>query len=379
MGMVPTYYTAAMMEDGYPMLTRVEQRLEMIPNIIMPLTATDASAMQLRLFNIIEDKLVIKARVGSAGGAFRARQVAMFKQARQNMINIAANEYNDARAARQPERDQIKATKEEAKKDNWSRGKRNQALDLIRAQFTGKRKEARTAKDTAKKAKSAEVKTEVDKTRAARNATKEKIALAKAKLTKSYRALDNPTPDDKKDYRKKMAAIEKMAPSNKQRFVADNYKGKMVSLRAKREADGTYSTDTKNALKARRLKDIGMIDEYGSENPDQRGAKRSADIKTEKERIATLLDQGEDAKAKLRQANIENMLLRNNDRDFGGGGAIRSGAGGPGIRQIAAEVGIPSGEMNQPNAPGVESQANPAGRFGGRRMNARYQGASAGI
>jgi len=382
MGMVPTYYTAAMMEDGYPMLTRIEGQLDVIPNIIMPLTMTDASALQLRLFNIISQRDELRVRIGSAGGATRSQQIKMFTRAKQNYIDINAAEYTKAEIARAPEQKRIEATRETAKQEGWSRGKTNQAIDTLRAEFKAKRMTSQREKETAKQAKAATVKSAVDAKRLDIKNKKTSDRDAKANIRTRYRALDDPTKADKQKLRSDLAAVAKPTQSNKQKYAAKNLSGKMTSQRLKRNADGSYSEDTKAQLRARRSANDAIIEANPGENPGQysskqRGEARSNVMQAEKEELARLraLTGGRGTGGRGRGRGFGSA-----DGSFDGRGGRASAAGsyggprgipGPSPQQLMANAYAAQGARNRERATleawgpkELNSQGQAEGTFG---------------
>lgn len=357
MGMVPTFYTAAQMEDGYPMLTRVEGQFDVVPNIIMPLTMTDASLLQLRLFNIIASRGTVRARIGTAGGPTRATQISMFQGARQNMIDIAANEYMANRARGAPERDRLQDERNLAEKEGWARGKTNRALDAIRAEFKTARATAKQQKATDNKIKATRVKEAVDKERASIKKKKEDIRDAKLKLRTDYRYINKPTDAEKATLRGALRAVPALPKSSKQQYAAKAFRDKMFSQKAKREADGTYSAETKADLKARRSANEARIRNNPEENPgqytsQQRGAMRAMANRSMQENLANARSQIADQQVAIAALQAPQAATT----EFGSPGAGRGAGRG------AAGRGANAGRGRGAN---VTTNNTASGRFGG--------------
>ena len=256
MGIVPTCYTAAMMEDGYPMVTRSDQSatLNTVPNIFMPLTFTDANAMQLRFMLTIAYNDNVNAEVGFAGGPInRNAQRSMFRSARDEMINLAASESDRRYASQQGERDAMQEARDRAEKENLDRPQRYELFKQTRQPFKVERERKAAQKDQAKKATSNRVKLEVDRIRARIKQGKLALKDQMSTLKDQYMKIAKPTEQESKTFALEMKKLRESKPAAPKKQYAQIKGMTPTSAKFRKEADGTYSKATKDAMK--RLKD----------------------------------------------------------------------------------------------------------------------------
>lgn len=271
MGIVPTCYTAAMMEDGYPMLTRSDNGspLSIAPNILMPLTITDANMLQLRFAITIAFSNTVEAKVGFAGGSiYRNAQISMFGAARQNMMNLLAQEGDARYAEGSAERRAVQEAKEIAIKQNLDRPAKYQLMKQTKEPFKVERARKAEQKLQAKKEVANRVKQVVDRLRQQAKAKKMSIKEKMASLKDQFMTIKKPSDDEKKDFAREMKALREQKPVAPKKQYG-RQKGYLPnSDKFKKNPDGTYSDATKLAMKALKAKNNEIIKLNPQRNPE---------------------------------------------------------------------------------------------------------------
>lgn len=292
MGLVPTYYLASMMEDGYPQLTRQEGSsvTDTIPNIFMPLTMTDASTLQLRLFRNLALMDQVQVAVGFAGGAARRAQTNLFNNAERSMVKIAAAEYAANERERAVERKAVRDAREEAARQNLNKTQTFNLINTQKERFAELRKENKKAKKDANAVKVTAGKTAIDALRKKKSDDEIERRNLRLKEQARFRAIDNPTEAQKSAYRQKLMQIKNMKkPTVKQQYA------QVARIRAnpqkyKKNAMGVYDDDTRAKMKALKAKNNDIIQKHPEFNL---GQKSSATVS--KNRKEALAKQAEEA------------------------------------------------------------------------------------
>ena len=287
MGIVPTCYTAAMMEDGYPMITRSEQSatLNIVPNIFMPLTFTDANMMQLRFMAASSYNDTINAEVGFAGGSlYRDAQTKMFRQSRNEMIKLAANEATQRYAENAQERSAIKDARDEARRESLNRPDTYSLLQKTREPFKAARERKVEQNKQAKKEVTDRVKAKVKEIREKAKQGKMSLQQQMKAVKDTFMSLVKPTEQERKTYALDMKKLRESKPTPIKKQFAQ-FKGMTPQhQKFRKQDDGTYSEATKAAMKQLRAKNEKVITAYPSNNPGTSTAaqrKRAAELRGE--------------------------------------------------------------------------------------------------
>lgn len=270
MGIVPTCYTAAMMEDGYPMVTKSDQsaQLNTVPNIFMPLTFTDANAMQLRFMLTIAYNDNVNAEVGFAGGPInRTAQQSMFRAARNQMINLSAEEADRRYESQQPERVAMQDARNQAAKENLDRPQRYELFKKTREPFKIERERKAAMKDQAKKATANRVKAEVDRIRARIKQGKLALKDQMSELKDKFMKIAKPTEEERKSYALEMKKLRDSKPSAPKKQYAMIKGMTPNSAKFRKDANGRYSAETKSAMKKLKDKNDEIITKNPRSNP----------------------------------------------------------------------------------------------------------------
>lgn len=285
MGMVPSFYTAAMMEDGFPMLTRTESgEIDTIPNIIMPLTMTDASCMQMRLGIAAHNTMSHTARVGYVGGANRQVQYKNFEDASQRYERAEAANQNLRREKMEPERKEMTRLKLQAKEEKLNVLQKFNLINPIKEQFHEARVNAKKAKKAEHDTRAAKIKTDIKQSRAGKDAAKTNIRQSKKGIEATYREAVVANPDEKKQLQrnKKMALIQErikeqaMNKSGKKQYARDKEFSRDLNHTKIRQLPlGGYSEQGLKDKKRQRAIDDALILANRKANLGQRTAAES--------------------------------------------------------------------------------------------------------
>ena len=270
MGIVPTCYTAAMMEDGYPMITRSDTNnvLNIAPNIFMPLTVTDASLMQLRFMAVSAFDANIDAEVGFAGGAInREAQLKMFRTSRTNMINLAANEAEKRYNENAPERRAVEQARLRAKREGLDRPAKYSLLQATKQPFKVARDDQREKKLEAKRQVTNRVKLEVKKIQDAIKQRKMNIQDAMKELKNKYMEIKKPNDAERAQYALDMKKLRDSKPVGVKKQYARIKDMTPQSVKFKKQADNTYSEATKAAMKQLKDRNDRVITQFPAKNP----------------------------------------------------------------------------------------------------------------
>lgn len=270
MGIVPTCYTAAMMEDGYPMITRSDttSNLNIAPNIFMPLTVTDASLMQLRFMAVTAFNPTTDAEVGFAGGAInRQAQLKMFRSSRNDMIQLAATQATDRYNENEPERKAVEQARLEAKRKGLDRPAKYALLQKTKLPFKDARDAKRVDKLAKKEAVTNRVKAAVKKIQADIRARKLSIQDSMKELKDQYMQIKKPNDAERAQYALDMKKLREQKPVGVKKEYARVKGMTPQSAKFKKQADNTYSEATKAAMKQLKDRNDRVITQYPLKNP----------------------------------------------------------------------------------------------------------------
>lgn len=285
MGMVPSFYTAAMMEDGFPMITRTESgEIDTIPNIIMPLTMTDASCMQMRLGIATHYALHLPAQVGYIGGPNRLVQSKNFTDAAQRYERADEAKQQERKIAMAPERNKMAELKRQAKEEKLNVLQRFRLIEPVKEKFREARVEIKKAKKAEHDSRAEKIKTEIKQSRASKTAMKTNIRESKKGIEARYREAVVANPENKKQLQKskKMSLIEERAKeqsmnkSGKKQYAREQDLSRELNIsKIRQQTLGGYTPKGLEDRKKQRAIDDYRISTHRDVNVGQRTAAES--------------------------------------------------------------------------------------------------------